>query len=194
MQYGRQGAVVVKGNHDEAIEGGAPYMNETVRESIEWARKQLTSAQKAFLAALPLSVSDGELFFVHASAVNPQRWIYVDSPHEALRSLRATDAVYMFSGHVHDQLLFAEVDSRATQYTPISGSPIKVGPHRRWLGIVGSVGQPRDGRPSAAYAAFDLASRRLTFYRVPYDHEAAARKIRQAGLSESLAYRVERGV
>ena len=66
--------------------------------------------------------------------------------------------------------------------------------HRRWHAIAGSVGQPRDGNPAAAYAIFDSVREEMTFFRVPYDHLAAARKIRAAGLPEALAQRIERGV
>ena len=59
--------------------------------------------------------------------------------------------------------------------------------------IVGSAGQPRDGNNAACYALFDSERERLTFYRVPYDHGAAIRKIRAAGLPERLAMRLERG-
>ena len=60
---------------------------------------------------------------------------------------------------------------------------VPVGAHRRWLAIVGSAGQPRDGNPAAAYALFDPVRARLVFQRVPYDHRAAAARIRAAGLS-----------
>jgi diadenosine tetraphosphatase ApaH/serine/threonine PP2A family protein phosphatase len=66
--------------------------------------------------------------------------------------------------------------------------------HRRWLALVGSVGQPRDGKAAAAYASFDPLREQVTFHRVAYDHLAAARKIRQAGLPELHANRVEKGV
>jgi len=194
MQYATDGSVLVRGNHDEALAGSAAYMNEAVRGSIAWAREQLSTEHKAFLGALPLTARQSQIFFVHASAATPQRWSYVDSPAAALKSLRAADSPYTFSGHVHDQLLFAEVDARAATHRPVPASPIGVGAHRRWLGLVGSVGQPRDGLPAAAYALFDDEARRLTFFRVPYDHHAAASKIRKAGLSVALAHRVERGV
>ncbi len=194
MQYSADGAVLVKGNHDDALAASAPYMNEAVRESVAFAREQLSNEQRAFLGALPLTVRRSQLFFVHASAAAPSRWTYVDSPAAALKSLRAAESAYTFSGHVHDQVLFAEVDSRAAPHRPVPGKAIAVGAHRRWLGLVGSVGQPRDGQPAAAYALFDEEARRITFFRVPYDHRAAAMKIRRAGLSAALAHRVERGV
>jgi diadenosine tetraphosphatase ApaH/serine/threonine PP2A family protein phosphatase len=70
---------------------------------------------------------------------------------------------------------------------------IPVPAHRRWLAIVGSAGQPRDGNTAAAYALLDGDRRTLTFYRVPYQWARAAAKIRAAGLPESLAHRLERG-
>ena len=66
--------------------------------------------------------------------------------------------------------------------------------HRRWHAIVGSVGQPRDANPAAAYALFDSTSEEMTFFRVAYDHLAAAAKIRNAGLPEWLATRIEDGI
>jgi diadenosine tetraphosphatase ApaH/serine/threonine PP2A family protein phosphatase len=194
MRYAADGALVVKGNHDDALERRASYMNEAVRHSIAWARAQLSAEQRAFIAALPLRLKAGRMCLVHASAVAPEKWSYIDSPGAALRSLRAADAVYTFSGHVHDQLLFAEVQERAVQYRPVSGSPVAVGAHRCWLGLVGSVGQPRDGKPAAGYALFDETAERITFHRVPYDHDTAAAKIRKAGLSPALAHRVQKGI
>jgi diadenosine tetraphosphatase ApaH/serine/threonine PP2A family protein phosphatase len=79
-------------------------------------------------------------------------------------------------------------------FHPRPGVAIPVGAHRRWLALVGSVGQPRDGNPAAAYATFDTEARMLTFHRVPYDNRSAARKVREAGLPERLAYRLERGI
>jgi len=78
-------------------------------------------------------------------------------------------------------------------FKPTPGVPIPVPPHRRWLAVVGSVGQPRDGNTAACYALADLGKGTLTFHRVPYDLRTAARKVREAGLPEALAVRLERG-
>jgi diadenosine tetraphosphatase ApaH/serine/threonine PP2A family protein phosphatase len=78
-------------------------------------------------------------------------------------------------------------------FDPVSGTPIPTGKHRQWLAIVGSAGQPRDRNTAACYALADLARERVTFFRVPYDYETAAQKIRAAGLPERLARRLERG-
>jgi len=79
-------------------------------------------------------------------------------------------------------------------FRPRPGVSIPVAAHRSWLVLAGSVGQPRDGTPAAAYALADLEAMRITFHRVPYDHDRAASKVRAAGLPEVLAYRLERGI
>ena len=194
-RYAEAGAVVLKGNHDEAIEGGGGYFNDAARAALQWARETLTEEQKAFLAALPLVVRDETVCFVHASAAAPERWNYIDSPAAAKRCADAADARYTFCGHVHDQVLYFEnTRGRMSEFRPFPGTEIPVRSHRRWVVIVGSVGQPRDRNPAAAYTLFDLAEQKLTFFRVPYDVAAAADNIRRCGLPSSLAYRVELGI
>jgi len=195
-RYAAAGAVVLKGNHDAAIEGGGGYFNEASRAALQWARETLTQEQKDFLASLPLVVRHESVCFVHASAAAPQRWDYIDSPAAAKHCADATDACYTFCGHVHDQVLYFENarGGRMTEFRPFPGTAIPVRNHRRWVVSVGSVCQPRDGNPAAAYTLFDLAGQTLTFFRVAYDAMAAADKIRRCGLPGSLAYRVELGV
>jgi diadenosine tetraphosphatase ApaH/serine/threonine PP2A family protein phosphatase len=194
-RYASDGAVVVKGNHDEAVHKTASYMNDSLRSVIEWTRKALSADAKAFLSSRPLCVREPPMCFVHASAAAPQRWDYVDSPTAAQRSVDASRTPYTFSGHVHDQeLYFRGAHGKMSAFRPVPGRAVPVGAHRNWLALVGSVGQPRDGNPAAAYALFDVARERIAFHRVPYDHLAAARKIREAGLPLSVAYRVEQGI
>jgi diadenosine tetraphosphatase ApaH/serine/threonine PP2A family protein phosphatase len=191
------GAYSVKGNHDEAIAPEAPiaYMNESARVAIDYARRVLSTEQKAYLAALPLCLRDGDLCLVHASASQPERWNYVDGPAAAWRSSQAAQRPYTFCGHVHDQMLYFERGpGHMGALRPTPGTAIPVGRHRRWVAIVGSVGQPRDGNPEAAYALFDSQREEITFHRVAYDHLAAEAKVRAAGLPEFLAYRMRRGV
>jgi diadenosine tetraphosphatase ApaH/serine/threonine PP2A family protein phosphatase len=193
--YAAAGAVVIKGNHDEAIEKTPRYMNDSLRTVIEWTRTTLSPRAKAFLSDLPLQAREDDLCFVHATAAAPQRWDYIDSPAAAQRCIDAANATYTFAGHVHDQELYVQVaPGRTTLFRPVPGSPVPIGRHRRWLAIVGSVGQPRDNDPAAAYAQFDTERERITFRRIPYDHIGAATKIESAGLPLSIAYRVAKGV
>ena len=194
-RFASDGAIVVRGNHDQALAKGGGYFNDAARAALVWARETLDPDRQRFLTELPLVHRDGEICYVHASAANPERWDYVDSPAAAKRCADAAQAVYTFCGHLHDQVLFFEgANGRMKAFHPIPGTPIPVRGHRRWVAIVGSVGQPRDRNPAAAYTLFDAALRRITFYRVAYDAAAAAAKIRDAGLPGSLAVRVESGI
>lgn len=188
------GAIAVLGNHDQAVAKGTRDLNEVAQEAIEWTRNRLNEAQREFLGRLPVTVRDGELYFVHASALNPEKWEYIDSNTSARLSIEAAGTNYVFSGHVHDPTLYFMTQvGKIAPFRPISGSPVPVPSHRRWLAIAGSAGQPRDGNPAASYALFDSATEQITFFRIPYDHAAAAQKIRRAGLPEWLAQRIERG-
>ena len=194
-RYAGDGAIVVKGNHDDAIEKPASYMNDAAKDSIEWTRKTLSAESRNFLSSLPLLVRAGPICHVHASAETPTNWEYVDSPATAESSAAAAQTTYTFSGHVHNQVLYFEgSQGKWSKFSPTPSSPVPVSRRRRWLALVGSVGQPRDGIPAAAYALFDLEHESMTFHRVAYDHFAAARRIRQAGLPEAHAYRVEKGI
>jgi diadenosine tetraphosphatase ApaH/serine/threonine PP2A family protein phosphatase len=147
----------------------------------------LNDAQLEFLAALPLQHEYEDELYVHANAWAPQGWAYIESAMEAKRSLNATRCRYTFCGHVHEPALYhLAQDGRAVHFEPEPGIAIPLGALRRWLAIPGSVGQPRDGVPAACYAIFDDAQRTLTYYRVPYDFDSAAAKIRTAGLPETF--------
>ena len=186
------GAFAVQGNHDAAVATGPqPSMVADARAVVAWTRDRLDTAQVAFLAALPLTHVEGEVLFVHANAWAPADWAYLQTRREAVHSLQATDRRFTFCGHVHVPMLFHLAGSgKAGEFKPSPGTPIPLSPHRRWLAIPGSVGQPRDGDPAACYAVFDDAEHVLTFHRVPYDHAAAAAKVRAAGLPERVAERL----
>jgi diadenosine tetraphosphatase ApaH/serine/threonine PP2A family protein phosphatase len=195
MRHASEGAAVVKGNHDAAACGERGYLNETARAAVEWSRGVLSAEQAEFLRTLPLCIRHGPACIVHAMAAAPERWDYVDSPGAAERSVRAAGTPYTFSGHVHEQLLYgADAKGHMIAFRPQPGMQVSIKATRSWLALAGSVGQPRDGNTSAAYAIADLEEASITFHRVPYDVGAAARKIRAAGLPEMLAYRLERGI
>src|SRR5208283_2932708 len=99
---------------------------------------------------------------------------YVDGKEAAYRSIESADRTYTFSGHVHDQMLYFRTGvSKIGAFRPVPGAPVPVKSHHRWLALVGSAGQPRDGNPAAAYALFDDVREEITFHRVPYDYAAA---------------------
>jgi len=80
--------------------------------------------------------------------------------------------------------------AKMTSFVPVSGVPVQLSGGRRWLAVLGSVGQPRNGDPAASFAMFDTDSREITYCRLPYDVEAAAKRIRDNGLPLWLADRL----
>jgi diadenosine tetraphosphatase ApaH/serine/threonine PP2A family protein phosphatase len=194
-EHAQAGAIVVLGNHDAAVVGKAPpSMRADARWVIDWTRARLTLAQLAFLRQLPLMHESGEMLFVHANACAPARWAYVEDAADAQCSMRATARRITFCGHMHEPMLYHLSESgKPGGFVPAQGLPIKLSAPRRWLAIPGAAGQPRDGDPAACYAIYDDCSTEITYRRVPYDHEAAAAKIRAADLPQSLATRLAGG-
>jgi len=193
--HAARGALVVGGNHDAAVvDGRTETMDRTAAAAVEWTRRRISERGRRFLAGLPLVARRDDALFVHASAAYPRAWIYVSDQLRAAESLAASDATWVFCGHVHVPALYHATTARhAAHFAPVPGIAIPVAPRRRWLAVVGSAGQPRDGDPAACYALFDAAAATLTFYRVPYDVRAAVAKVRAAGLPDRLALRLEHG-
>ena len=184
-----EGALVIQGNHDASVVGSSSGMGQVAQDGVLWTREVLSAEAKEWLRSLPLIVREGDACFVHASAAAPGEWEYVDNPGAARKSADASGVPWTFSGHVHQQKLFFEAQpGKMSSFDPVAGSAVPVPARRRWLAIVGSVGQPRERNPAAAYALFDRARESLTFVRVPYDHALAARKIRAAGLADTLTW------
>lgn len=191
MELVAEGAVALQGNHDCAVSDRRLDMNAEARVAMEWTRGRLDRAQRAFLAELPLVHEEHGYLFVHANASRPGGWGYVLDAGNAARSMQATQAHAAFCGHVHRPALYSmSTTGKLTSFTPVTDVPIQLLQGRQWLAVLGAVGQPRDGNPSAAYALFDTDTRELTFRRVPYDVEAAAARIRAQGLPARLADRL----
>jgi diadenosine tetraphosphatase ApaH/serine/threonine PP2A family protein phosphatase len=189
-----RGGLAVRGNHDEAALGGlCADLSFIARDSTYWTRTRLGAAERELLAALPLQLRDGAALYVHASAAEPSAWEYITGTATARRCLGASDAPIVFAGHVHQPLLFYTADDEIKTFAATPGVAVPLSSRRRWLVLGGSVGQPRDGNPAAAYQLFDEAERSVAYHRVPYDHAAAARKILAAGLPAMLARRLACG-
>jgi diadenosine tetraphosphatase ApaH/serine/threonine PP2A family protein phosphatase len=198
MDLVAEGAVVVRGNHDEAALSHFEGTGTSETLAAAWTRTQLGAAHRNFLEGLPLTAVCEAALLVHADPYAPSQWQYLDRSPLVQRALGAAsrhwDVKRVFCGHVHSQhLYYRGAHGGPMAFAPVPGVAVPVPPHRNWLAVVGSVGQPRDGDPRAMYALFDVAQARLTFHRIAYDHAAAAAAIRAAGLPESFALRLERG-
>ena len=194
IELARAGAIVIQGNHDQAVGTPSPSMSSTARAAIDWTRDVLSPTHKRFLAKLPLSVTEDDRFYVHSDASAPSRFHYVRNAEAAALHFSRCAARLSFCGHVHRPALYAlGASGKVTSFTPSRAMPIPLLMQRRWLAVIGSVGQPRDGDPAAGFAILDTNSGELCFLKVPYDVEETAAKIRAAGLPDSLASRLSKG-
>jgi diadenosine tetraphosphatase ApaH/serine/threonine PP2A family protein phosphatase len=188
------GALAIRGNHDNAIGIPSESMNAEAQAAIEWTRGRLSAAQRRFLAELPLALQEEDRLYVHSEASSPAKWRYVQNTSDAARSIVATEAHVTFCGHIHQPALYSMSSAaKMTNFVPISGIPVQMLGGRRWLAVLGSVGQPRDRDPAASLAMFDTGSQEITYCRVPYDVGAAAKRIRDNGLPLWLADRLSAG-
>jgi len=177
---------VVRGNHDAAVAGGGilRHFNAAARDAARWTADTLSTERLAFVESLPLTAGDADLL-VHASPFEPERFHYVMTVSDAGAAFAATEARVVFIGHTHQPVVVAWWEGE-----PAPAPWGKLEPHERYIVNVGSVGQPRDGDPRAAYVVYDRSADTVELVRVPYDVETAAAKIRRAGLPAALASRL----
>lgn len=188
------GAVAIRGNHDEGIGNRRDRFNETARVALDWTSEQLEAEHKEFLARLPLTAERHERLFVHASPFEPAAYHYVLDAEDAARGLQATPHGQSFCGHVHVPALYhLSATGKVAQFAPPAGVPVPLSTQWRWLAVLGAVGQPRDGLPAACYGVIDTVRNTVTYVRVAYDTDTAARKVRAAGLPEVLSMRLMQG-
>jgi diadenosine tetraphosphatase ApaH/serine/threonine PP2A family protein phosphatase len=183
----------VLGNHDSAVSNPREQLSVEAKIVMEWTRGRLGVAERRFLERLPLTLNDDDRLYVHAEASSPKSWRYVTNIDAAAQSIIATSAQITICGHVHRPALYSmSAAGKLTAFTPNTGATIQLlaGPGRRWLAVLGSVGQPRDGNPAASYAMLDTEKRELTYCRAPYDVEEAATRIRKNGLPTWFADRL----
>ncbi len=184
-------APVVRGNHDhycshpDSLEGFHPLAADVV----DWTRQQLSSTDIQFLKHLPYSRQVESFTVVHSTLDTPESWGYVFDKLEAEASFSYQTTPICFYGHTHVPIAFIKTGSvQMGKY-----SKIKVSVGRKLFINAGSVGQPRDGDPRAAYVLYDLINNEIELRRIPYDIEAAQRKVRAAGLPERIAARLALG-
>jgi diadenosine tetraphosphatase ApaH/serine/threonine PP2A family protein phosphatase len=194
MELVTGGAIAVMGNHDHAVSDLREDLTADAEVAMSWTRGQLGPEARGFLARLPMRFEDDMRLYVHANVQTNRRWHYVDGPEAAGRALGASSAQTVFCGHVHVPALYGiTATGKIVSFRPVSGVAVPLLRHRRWLAVLGAVGQSRDGNPAASYALLDTGKDEITYLRVPYDVKAAAAKIREAGLPDTLAERLGKG-
>ena len=182
--------VCLGGNHDLAVRGTIDLRDFSGDAGIaaEWTRSVIEGESLAFLQTLDVQGTAHGIALYHGSARDPV-WEYVLSDEAAAVTLMLTDAPTVLVGHSHVALA---VSSTLAGGIAPQGPTIDLA-SARWLLNPGSVGQPRDGDPRAAYVTLDLAAHTASFERVEYDIARTQSEIRAAGLPEALARRLETG-
>jgi len=185
--------VCVAGNHDFGAVGKTDIsiFNSTARTACVWTGKVLTTDHREYLEQLPLTHLTDLFTLVHASPDKPSLWNYVTTYGEVQESMGAFTTSLCFIGHSHVPFLVeqSEEGALAAHKNPFC----EIRPGARYLVNPGSVGQPRDGCPEAAFAILDTTSMRVEIRRVPYDVKGAQAKILAVGLPLSLAKRLALG-
>ncbi len=189
--------LAIAGNHDHAATGklNPDLFNGAARAAALWTAHRLNDDELDYLAGLPEVRTLGEFTHVHGSLRDPVMEYLISEP-AALATFALMETPFCLVGHSHYPLVWTEHEQGADVELLESGAPLTLETGQRVIVNPGSVGQPRDGDWRASYLIYDSDAGdagALLHHRVEYDIAAAQRKIREAGLPESLAERLSRG-
>ena len=182
---------VVRGNHDEqaCLATSSRDFNHLAERALDWTRKQLTEEDKQWLSGLPLTRQVRDFTIVHATLDTPAEWGYVFNNLDAVASFTYQHTTLCFFGHTHVAGAFVRDDG----VKKIKLEQLAIEPGKKYFINTGSVGQPRDGDPRAAYCIYHVERGVVEQRRIKYDLAGAQRKIIAAGLPRLLAERLELG-
>jgi diadenosine tetraphosphatase ApaH/serine/threonine PP2A family protein phosphatase len=185
--------VCLAGNHDLGVLGALDLadFSPDAAAAATWTRRALTAEARSFLESLGTSAQRAGVGLYHASPRDPA-WEYVLTWEVARDAMRQAATDLTLVGHSHVPLAIA--DGRGAIGGHAAGGTELDVVGGRWLLNPGSVGQPRDGDPSAAWLLLDLEARHASFRRVPYDVARTQAEIREQGLPDALAERLGYGV
>lgn len=193
---GLQPLAVIRGNHDKAacgIDDGSSF-NQIARYAAVWTFDMLTPGYREYLRALPAGpqIIDEQVEICHGAPYDEDHYIF--DADDARRALEVARRPLCLFGHTHLPVVFRQ-KAALEGFIPEGQAQTTVELVRElgYLVNVGSVGQPRDGDPRAAFAICDVDRATLSMRRVPYDVPAAQRRILTAGLPASLANRLAIG-
>lgn len=197
-----QGNIFVRGNHDKACAGltSLDGFNPIAGLAVLWTQKRLSPETLEFLRQMPagpISPLD-DVQCVHGSARDEDEYVLL--ARDGFELLAHSDVPVTFFGHTHIQGGFWIDDERSQAIVPNYQSQrgkqnfrMRLKEDARYLINPGSIGQPRDGDPRAAFLLYDTQESTITFYRIPYDVATAQKKILAAGLPDRLALRLAEG-
>jgi diadenosine tetraphosphatase ApaH/serine/threonine PP2A family protein phosphatase len=184
--------ICLSGNHDLAVRGTIDLAEFSGDAAVaaRWTRDVLSDSAGAFLDGLEPQGERAEVALYHGSARDPV-WEYILSDEAAAATLALSPRRLVLVGHSHVALEVAWIDDTLTGGLAPDGTAVEM--RGRVLLNPGSVGQPRDGDPRAAYLVLDMERKTAMFHRVEYDVERTQTEMRAAGLPEALAARLAHG-
>ncbi|MCY4020965.1 MAG: metallophosphoesterase family protein [Chloroflexi bacterium] len=184
------------GNHDwAALERlDVRTFNPDARRAVQWTQETLTDENTRWLEALPVTFVIGEYTLVHASPREPI-WEYILEPMIAALNFPHFETPYCFVGHTHQPVIYTmeSEDGNAESAAPIYNEPYALNGRRQIINP-GSIGQPRDQNPAAAYGILDMTDGIFEHRRVDYDIRAVQRRMYDHNLPERLITRLEHGL
>jgi diadenosine tetraphosphatase ApaH/serine/threonine PP2A family protein phosphatase len=188
------GALGVRGNHDAAALGGLEIetFNVDARRAMLWTRATISDETRAWLSVLPERLEREAFTLVHGSPRDPI-WEYVTSTPVARAGMAAMETACGLHGHTHIPIAYVEDDGRVDTMSPGSGSRLAF-EGRRVLLNPGSVGQPRDGIPTASWLLLDTGEGTATWHRTTYDVAAVQAAMTAVGLPDRLVARLAYGL
>jgi predicted phosphodiesterase len=194
MTVSRSASICLVGNHDLGVLGRLDLddFSHDAAAAALWSREVLSEEARTYLRQRKTSTKTRDCELFHASPRDPV-WEYVLSEEAARAALRLTAAPLVLVGHSHVALAFALADGELTGALAPDGTEIDLSTGR-WLLNPGSVGQPRDGDPRAAFVILDLDLRHAAFRRVAYPVERTQEEILERGLPDALAIRLSVGM
>ncbi len=184
------------GNHDWAALNrlDVKTFNPDARRAAEWTQATLTAENTRFLEKLPVTFVIGEYTLVHASPREPI-WEYILEPTVATLNFPHFETPYCFVGHTHQPVIYTMPDAASSAQ---SKAPRYFEAHQlngqRQIINPGSIGQPRDQNPKAAYGILDISSGIFEHRRIPYDIRSVQRRMQAHNLPERLITRLEHGL
>ena len=186
--------VVVAGNHDWAATGqtSTTYFNEYAKIAIEWTRTILSTETEDCLRELPVLCTEGEIALAHSTPDDPEAWNYLFDTFEARRSFNAMTTSICFIGHTHVPVAF--IRESEEKISVGSAENVRIEEGKMYIINSGSVGQPRDGDPRAAYGIMDTDDKQFRLKRIPYPVEVVQEKMRRVGLPFYLIHRLSFGM
>jgi predicted phosphodiesterase len=185
--------VTVAGNHDWGAIGlfSTELFNDDARAAAIWTAAQLSAESGAFLRGLGLVHETGEMVLVHGSLNEPRDFNYLFKPDDCRPTFELMNAPVCFIGHTHAPAVFIMEKGGGARLS--DRFRFEAGPKNKYIVNVGSVGQPRDGIPDAAYCIFDTEKSEIQIKRAAYDVYSARQKIIDKGLPAFLANRLLTG-